>query len=81
MTFGPPSWPAAANLTQDPAGLRDWSFDDFDRALTRGVSKDGHTLRAPMSDVVQGTKGMDPTERRALWTYLRQVSAAATNPG
>ncbi|MEI9951692.1 MAG: cytochrome c [Pseudomonadota bacterium] len=81
MAFGPPSWPAAANLTQHQAGLRDWNFDDFERALTRGVSKDGHKLRAPMADVVQGTKAMDSTERQALWTYLRQVSATATNPG
>ncbi len=81
MAFGPPSWPAAANLTRHPAGLRDWSFDDFEQALTRGVSKDGHRLRAPMADVVQGTKGMDATERQALWTYLRQVPATPTNPG
>ncbi len=45
------------------------------------MSKDGHLLRAPMADVVQGTKAMDPSERKALWTYLRQVSAAPTNPG
>jgi mono/diheme cytochrome c family protein len=81
MAFGPPSWPAAANLTQHSAGLRDWSFDDFDRALTQGLSKDGHQLRVPMADVVQGTKAMDMTERRALWTYLHQVSATPTNPG
>ena len=81
MEFGPPSWPSAANLTQHPSGLHDWSFEDFDRALTQGVSKDGRKLRAPMADVVQGTKSMDPTEREALWTYLRQVSATPTNPG
>jgi len=81
MAFGPPSWPAAANLTQHATGLGSWSFDDFDKALTHGVSKDGHALRAPMSDVVQGTKDMDITERRALWTYLRQVSPTPTNPG
>ena len=81
MAFGPPSWPAAANLTQHATGLRDWSFDDFDKALSQGLSKDGHSLRSPMSDVVRSTQGMDPTERRALWTYLRQVPATPTNPG
>ena len=81
MAFGPPSWPAAANLTQHAMGLRDWSFDDFDKALSQGLSKDGHRLRSPMADVVQGTKGMDMTERRALWTYLRQVPSSPTNPG
>jgi mono/diheme cytochrome c family protein len=81
MAFGPPSWPAAANLTPHATGLRDWTFDDFDKALTRGSSKDGHLLRSPMAEVVQGTQAMDVTERKALWTYLRQVSAAPTNPG
>lgn len=81
LAFGPPSWPAAANLTPHAMGLHDWSFDDFDQALTRGLSKDGHPLRSPMSDVVQGTKGMDLSERRALWTYLLQVPSSPTNPG
>lgn len=79
ISFGPPSWPAAANLTQHEAGLRDWSYADFENALTQGVSKDGHKLRSPMAEVVQGTKAMDSTERRAIWTYLRSVAATATN--
>jgi hypothetical protein len=81
MAFGPPDWPAAANLTQDSAGLRDWTYDDFETALTNGVSKDGRKLRAPMADVVQGTKAMDATERKAIWTYLHSVAAMATNRG
>ena len=32
-----------------------------------------------MAEVVQGTLGMALTERKALWTYLRQVSAKPTN--
>lgn len=81
MPFGPPDWPAAANLTQHETGLGGWSYDDFDKALTLGVSKDGRKLRAPMTDVVLGTKGMDATERKAIWTYLRSVTPAATNEG
>ena len=80
MNFGAPDWPAAANLTMHDSGLGSWSFDDFERALTQGVSKDGHKLREPMAGVVMGTKGMLPTERKALWTYLRSVKPAATNP-
>lgn len=76
MAFGPPEWPAAANLTPHAAGLGSWSYDDFERALTQGVAKDGHQLREPMSGVVAGTKSMSPTERRALWTYLRTVPPA-----
>jgi mono/diheme cytochrome c family protein len=78
MSFGPPDWPAAANLTQHPSGLGAWSYEDFDKALTLGVSKDGHKLRPPMTDVVQGTRAMDPTERKAIWTYLRSIAPAAS---
>ncbi|HYP90425.1 MAG TPA: c-type cytochrome [Polyangiaceae bacterium] len=81
MAFGPPDWPAAANLTPHQDGLRDWSYEDFDKALTIGVSKDGRSLRSPMAEVVQGTKAMNPTERRAIWTYLRGLAASATNQG
>ena len=79
MPFGPPDWPKAANLTGHATGLRDWSYEDFERALTQGLSKDGRALREPMSGVVAGTKAMLPTERKALWTYLRSVAAHATN--
>ncbi len=79
MAFGPPDWPAAANLTPHPAGLQAWSRDDFERALTEGVSRDGRKLRAPMADVVRSTQAMDATERSAIWTYLRSVPATATN--
>jgi mono/diheme cytochrome c family protein len=81
MAFGPPDWPAAANLTPHETGLRDWSYEEFDKALTEGVSKDGRKLRTPMADVVQGTKAMDVTERKAIWTYLKSVAPAATNEG
>lgn len=81
LAFGPPSWPAAANLTPHTDGLRGWSYDDFERALTQGVSKDGHQLQAPMADVVTGTKAMSPTERKAIWTYLQGVSAAPSTRG
>lgn len=76
MPFGPPDWPAAANLTPHGTGLQKWSFEDFDRALTEGVSKDGRRLAAPMSEVVVGTKAMLPTERKALWTYLQSLAPA-----
>lgn len=80
LPFGPPDWPAAANLTSHASGLGSWSFEDFDRAITQGVSKDGRALKEPMAGVVAGTKQMLPTERRAIWTYLRSVQPA-TNEG
>jgi mono/diheme cytochrome c family protein len=80
MAFGPPDWPAAANLTQHASGLAGWSYEDFDRALTKGVGKDGSKLREPMAGVVAGTKGMSETEKKAMWSYLRSVEAT-TNEG
>lgn len=81
MQFGPPDWPAAANLTPHATGLGDWSYDDFDRALTQGISKDGRELKEPMKGIVPSAKGMLPTERKALWTYLRSVPPVATSKG
>jgi mono/diheme cytochrome c family protein len=78
MAFGPPDWPPAANLTAHANGLRDWSYDDFERALTEGVRKDGRQLREPMSSVLTASRAMLPTERQALWTYLRGLPARAT---
>jgi mono/diheme cytochrome c family protein len=80
MPFGPPDWPAAANLTPHATGLGDWSYDDFERALTTGVSKDGRKLREPMTAVVPAAKAMLPTERQAIWTYLRSLAPTASNP-
>jgi cytochrome c5 len=80
MPFGPPDWPAAANLTQDAAGLAGWTFADFERALTKGVSKDGRALREPMTHVLPGTRAMTATERKALWRHLTAVAARPTNP-
>ncbi len=79
MPFGPPSWPAATNLTQHQDGLGGWTFEEFDRALTEGVRKDGRPMQAPMSDVVGATRAMTPLERKALWTYLVSLSPIPTN--
>jgi len=79
MAFGPPDWPAAANLTRHPTGLGKWSYADFERALTRGVSKDGRQLREPMTSVLPAARSMSETERRALWTYLQSVQPVATS--
>jgi cytochrome c5 len=80
MQFGPPDWPPASNLTRDPAGLHDWTFEDFEKALTEGVSRDGHSLRPPMTHVVPGTRAMKQIERKAIWTYLRSLKPHPTNP-
>lgn len=79
IPFGPPSWPAAANLTPHAQGLGTWSFEQFEQAVVQGVSKDGRKLLPPMAEVVQGTKNMSVTERKAMWAYLQSLRAAPTN--
>jgi mono/diheme cytochrome c family protein len=79
LPFGPPNWPAAANLTQHESGLGSWSYEDFERALTQGTSKDGHRLREPMAGITASAQAMLPTERRAIWTYLRSLTPVARN--
>ncbi|MET0287219.1 MAG: c-type cytochrome [Polyangiales bacterium] len=79
MPFGPPDWPPAANLTPDASGLGGYTFAEFERAITQGVSKRGQTLRPPMTLMFDTAKAMTPVERRALWTYLSSLPATATN--
>jgi mono/diheme cytochrome c family protein len=79
MPFGPPDWPAASNLTPDATGLNGWTLADFERALTKGVSKGGRALREPMTHVLPGTRAMTPTERKALWRYLTALAPQRTN--
>lgn len=78
IPFGPPDWPAAANLTPHEQGFAAWTELDFDRALTEGVSKGGRVLKPPMIEVVQGTKNMLPAERSAIWSYLKSLPPTAT---
>jgi mono/diheme cytochrome c family protein len=80
MQFGPPDWPAAGNLTPHEAGLKGWSLEDFERAITQGISKDGRKLQPPMSDALPIAQAMTPVERRAMWTYLSSLQPHATNP-
>jgi len=80
MQFGPPDWPAAGNLTPHEDGLKSWTFEDFDKSLTEGVSRDGRPLRDPMTHVIPGTRAMSLTERKAVWTYLHGLPPRPTNP-
>jgi cytochrome c553 len=67
----PSSLPIPSNLTTDGTGLRDWSFDDFDRLMRTAVKKDGQTLNPFMP--TEAYRNLDGTEMRALWTYLRSL--------
>ncbi len=79
IPFGPPSWPPAPNLTPHADGLAGWSFESFEQVMRRGLGKDGRSLRAPMTDVVQGSRTMSPTELKALWAYLQSLPPTGTN--
>ncbi len=66
---GDPGMPIVANLTPDATGLKNWTEDDFVRALREGRRPDGSAI----SDYMpwKAYAGMSDTEIRAMWAYLR----------
>ena len=73
---GPPDWPPARNLT--PTGLVGWTFEDFQRALLEGKSKNGVALLEPMASMPKMAKNMTETELQALWAYIKDLPAQPT---
>ncbi len=69
----PPSFKAPLNLTPDPTGLAGWSYEDFFQVVESGKRKDGTPLAEFMP--VDFIRGMDETERHALWAYLQSLPA------
>ncbi len=74
---GPPDWPPAANLT--PAGLVDWSYDDFLRAMKEGKRKNGVALREPMSNITKFSPNMTEIELQALWAFFKSLPPQPTS--
>ena len=68
---GPPDLPPASNLT--PAGIGQWTEQDFVRALRHGRRPDGSSLNEFMPWKV--FRGMTDAELHAIWLYLRTVPA------
>jgi hypothetical protein len=64
----PSSLPVPLNLTPDPTGLKDWTFDDFETLMRKAVKKDGKPLDPFMP--VESVRNLDDTEMHALWAYL-----------
>ncbi|WP_342754265.1 cytochrome c [Pantoea sp. MBD-2R] len=61
----------STNITPDKQqGIGDYSFEDFDRAMRKGVAKDGHHLYPAMPYTAYAK--MDPVQMRALYDYLMQ---------
>ncbi|MFT3808078.1 c-type cytochrome [Arenimonas sp.] len=71
----PPEFPDAANLTPHADGLKDWTQDDFVRAIREGKRPDGRELNRFMPWPVM--KQMSDTELAAIWTYLRTLPPVA----
>ena len=66
----PPELPTPLNLTPDATGLQGWSYEQFQRAVTTGVRKNGQTL----NQFMPRTK-FDEIEAKALWAYLSTLPA------
>jgi hypothetical protein len=70
----PPSIPTPLNLTPDESGLKDWTFDDFDKLMRTGVRENGKTLDPFMP--IECWRNFDDVEMHALWLHLRTLAAA-----
>ncbi len=71
----PPSLPIPLNLTPDASGLKDWTFDDFEKLMRTATRKNGKALNPFMP--VESWRNFDDVEMHALWAYLRTVPPLA----
>jgi len=70
----PASWDgsAAKNITSDrEAGIGAWNDAEIERAITKGISRDGRILKPPMA--VTWYAGMTAADLSALVAWLRTV--------
>jgi cytochrome c5 len=67
----PPSIPTPLNLTPDASGLKDWTFDDFEKLMKTGITKGGHTLNPFMP--IESWRNLDDVELHAIWAFLRTL--------
>jgi len=67
----PPSIPIPRNLTPDSTGLKDWTFDDFDKLMRKAIRKDGKPLDPFMP--VESWRNFDDLEMHAVWEYLHTL--------
>jgi hypothetical protein len=70
----PPSLPVPLDLTPDETGLKDWTFDDFDKLMRTGVRKNGKELDPFMP--IECVRNFDDVEMHALWAHLRALAPA-----
>jgi len=70
---GPWGTSVAANISASAKGLGGWNDADIRRALTEGVSKDGHKLKPPMIDYVAYYKTWKAEDMDALIAWIRTI--------
>lgn len=73
----PPSWPHAANLTSK-GNFAKWSFTEFKKVATEGVTPEGKTLNPQFMPWLAMT-AMNEIELKALYNYLKSLPASETN--
>jgi len=71
----PSSIPIPSDLTPHETGLKDWTYEDFDTLLTKGVRKNGKALDPFMPIAAFG--GFNDTEKHALWARLQTLPPVA----
>ncbi len=76
IAAGPPDWPPAANLTR-AGNLKDWSEEDFLKALKTGARPDGSVLN-PQAMPWPVLSKMSDLELRAIWSYLVTLDPVPT---
>lgn len=67
----PPDMAIPANITPHETGIKNYTFEDFDRLLMTGMKKNGQKVDPMMP--VEAMAKMNETEKRALFAYLMSV--------
>lgn len=73
-TVGPWGVTYASNLTPDPTGIGNWTFENFKLALTQGKYKGietGRTIMPPMP--WQSLGKMEESDMKAIFAYLKSL--------
>jgi mono/diheme cytochrome c family protein len=71
---GPWGESISANITANPAtGLGQWTDDEIKRALTQGISRDGHRLKPPMG--YGSYAKMTAQDQDAIVAFIRTLPA------
>jgi mono/diheme cytochrome c family protein len=77
-----PGVSTAPNISGDAAdGIGRWSPDEITHLLSTGELPSGDTVRAPMSEVVAGTRQLTDEDRAAIAEYVKSLPAVPGKGG